>query len=78
MKDEVIKIIRLTTNKWRAQINESTNLWEDLGLDDLDSIEILMDIETKFNIHINDEKWEKCVNIEDILRLIEETINHKQ
>ena len=78
MKDEIIKVIRLTTDKWGIEINESTDLWEDLGLDDLDSVELLMAIETKFEITINDDKWDKCTNVEDVLKLIKETLTTKK
>ena len=77
MKEKIIKIIRLTNDRWGMEINESTELWQDLGFDTLDSIELLMDIETKFDLHINDDKWDKCVNVEDILKLVKETINKK-
>lgn len=34
------------------------NTFEDVGMDDLDNVEFLMDIERKYDIIIKDEEWE--------------------
>lgn len=47
-------------------IQESTNLTNDLGMDSLDSIEILMEFEKMFNIDISDSEAEKVRTILDI------------
>ena len=57
MKNKNRNISR-TLLKCFSKLNDSVTMEtkiEDLGLDDLDKIEILMDIENKFNISIPDD-----------------------
>ena len=42
-----------------------------LGLDSLDKIEILMEIEEEFDIEIDDEKAEEWKNLENIVDYLE-------
>lgn len=75
MKETIIKLIRKIKGDWESKINEQTDLYSDLMFDELDSIELLMDSEVKFNIRINDLEWDKCNNVKDVIALIDKTIN---
>lgn len=75
MKETIIKLIRKIKGDWESKINEQTDLYSDLMFDELDSIELLMDSEVKFNIRINDLEWDKCNNVKEVIALIDKTIN---
>lgn len=75
MKETIIKLIRKIKGDWESEINEHTDLYNDLMFDELDSIELLMDSEVKFKISINDLEWDKCKNVKDVISLIDKTIN---
>lgn len=57
-----------------SEIVPEANLREDLGMDSLDCIEIIMELEREFNIVISDDDAEKCVTFKDICDLVEELI----
>ena len=44
-------------------IQSDTSIQDDLGIDSLDYVEIIMEIEKKFNIRITDEESEKFKTI---------------
>lgn len=50
--------------------SENSHLRNDLGIDSLDMVEILMDCEKWFNIHISDDEAEKCSIVDDVVELI--------
>jgi acyl carrier protein len=49
--------------------------FEDLGLDSLDTVELLIKIEAKFNITIPDDIYEGFINIKDYVNYLEGKIN---
>lgn len=49
---------------------EKVNLIEDLGCDELDVIELIMDLEIKFGITISEEDGNKLMTVGDIYRLM--------
>ena len=48
---------------------------EDLGIDSLEIIEIIMDLEQYYMIELNDDLINKCRTVQDITILVENTIN---
>ena len=55
-------------------IQEDANFENDLGIDSLDFIEIILEIEKKFKIKISDEESEKLRTVKSITRLIKQKI----
>jgi acyl carrier protein len=55
-------------------IQEDASFDDDLGIDSLDFIEIIMEIEKKFRIKISDEESEKLRTVASITRLIKQKI----
>lgn len=47
------------------------SLFEDLGLDSLDLIELSMDIEDRFAIQVSDDELRSVVTVADVVALIE-------
>ncbi len=41
-----------------------------LGCDCLDEVEILMELEREFDIRIDDDKFELCKNVSDLIELV--------
>lgn len=56
--------------------NECSSLTMDLGLDSMDSIELIMDLEKQFNITIPDEEAERMKTVGDIANYIEAKMGH--
>lgn len=57
-------------------ITEETTL-QDLGLDSLDTVSALMDIEEELGIEFSTDEFANAKNIKDVLSLIENKINQK-
>jgi len=55
-----------------ASIKPETSLMKDLEADSLDAVEIIMAIETEYDIEIPDEDAEKFQTIGDIAKFVEE------
>jgi acyl carrier protein len=58
-------------------IQEDASLEDDLGIDSLDFVEIIMEVEKKFKIKISDEESEKLRTVKNITRLIKQKISSK-
>ncbi len=57
------------------EVMYNTDIYNDLSVDSLDSVEIAMEIEKEFNIPIKDEDWEKVRTVGDIYQLIMITLS---
>jgi len=53
-------------------VTEDTNLMKDLEADSLDAVEIIMAIESQFDIEIPDEEAEKFQTVEDLVEYVDE------
>lgn len=71
LEKQIIDIIEQNTNQ------EINSLDDKLQFDSLDAIEILMNIEEKFDIYgeIDDDDFCKCRTIKDILNIVQQTIS---
>ena len=58
-------------------INEKTNFFEDLLIDELNMLEIIISIEFEFDIDISDKVTEDIITVGDITKLVENNINLK-
>lgn len=63
-KDPNMEITELTTMK-------------DMGIDSLDTVELVMDIEDTLEIEIDDEDLKKCKNVGELIDLTEKTVEEK-
>lgn len=67
---EIKEPILETLSEWaQVDINEllaDTRIATDLGLDSLDFLEVVMEIEARLDIHIEDEDVEKCVTVAEL------------
>lgn len=53
-----------------SEVKEQTNLEETLGMDSLDRVELIMDIEKEFSITIPDDEAEKAITTKDYVDLV--------
>jgi len=60
-----------------VEILEKSNFKKDFQADELDMIEILMGIEDKFELSINDKKADKWKTVENILTYLYKELNIK-
>ena len=53
------------------QIKEESNLKEDLGIDSLAAMQLILDMEKEFNIHVEDEEVMGIEKVADVIALLE-------
>jgi acyl carrier protein len=56
----------------RGSIKPSDDIQQDLGLDSLAVMELVSDIETRFDVNIPTEMFEKIRTVEDVARAVVE------
>ncbi len=54
------------------EVTASANFTNDLGADSLDTVELIMEFEKKFNISIPDDQAEKIATVGDAIAYIEQ------
>lgn len=76
MIEKIKEIIAEQANlKDKNSLTMETNLQEELGLDSLDAVEIIMQLEEEFDIQVPDEAFFEVKTIGDIAYYIEKAIN---
>ena len=70
VKEQIIKILSDKLGCDEEIIDNETSITNDLGADSLDVVEIIMEIERQFDIHISDEDAEKIATVGDLINEI--------
>jgi acyl carrier protein len=70
MRSELIKVFQQHVQDG-ANVNESSHLVADLGIDSLGQMEVVADIEDTFRLNIPDEALRDIETIADVARAIE-------
>lgn len=71
MFEEIKKVLVESANVDANKVTMEANLKDDLAIDSLDAVELVLDLETKFDIKIEDEEIESLVTVADIVKLVE-------
>ncbi|MBP5638775.1 MAG: acyl carrier protein [Victivallales bacterium] len=70
----VVKIITEQLNCQESQVVPEAKFIEDLGADSLDTIELVMALESAFNTDIPDEEAEQLTTVGDAISYVEKKI----
>jgi acyl carrier protein len=71
---EVKDILVESINKLEFDAIKLTDTLEDLGADSLDSVEIIMSLEEKYNIKISEDVFADIHTVQDIVNYINDTV----
>lgn len=71
VEDRVKQIIIEQTGVKPEEITLQSHLVNDLGLDSLDSVELVMALEEEFDIEIEDETAEKLVTVQQVVEHVQ-------
>ena len=72
-KQEIIDIISETFLNGEIP-NDNDRFLEDLGMGDLDLLELVVELEELFDIAIPDEQWRATKTINDVFQIIDKTL----
>ena len=73
--EEIREIICEQLKAKPEEVKLETSLIEDLAVDSLDTIELVMALEEKFNIEIPDEDAEGMNTVDDVIRYVAKKTN---
>ena len=71
IQDKTKALISSKMKVAESEITEEKNLFNDLGADSLDFVELSMTLEHEFNVKFNEEDTSKIKTVGDVYRLIE-------
>ena len=75
MFEKVVSIMENVLNIDGADITEATDFKDDLGLDSLDIVELLLQLEEEYGIHFDDVDMTNITTVQDLLDAIEAQLN---
>ncbi len=71
MSEIVYQVIKETLTDDEAKLVPTAKLIDDLGADSLSAVEIVMELEKKLDISIDDSEVDQIVTIQDIINIVE-------
>lgn len=72
IEEQIVPLIAEKLGVNPSEVTLDASFTNDLGADSLDTVELMLDFEKKFNIAIPDDQQEKITTVGDVIRLIEE------
>jgi len=70
-KETVIKLVAEHFDISKDTVKLESNVFDDLGADSLDSIELVLELEKNFDIEVLDEEIDGIQTVQDILDLVD-------
>lgn len=82
-KDEIFVLVREMIADYMSEmsiedITLDSNLSHDIGMDSLDEITVIAEIEKRFNIRIDDDKWPVFISVNDLVEEIVRCLDAKK
>lgn len=74
VEDRIKQIIVDQTGVKPEEVTPKSHLVNDLGLDSLDSVELVMALEEEFDIEIEDEIAEKLVTVQQVVEHVQSKV----
>lgn len=71
IRQTLIELLEADTGEKYSHLDDHTNLREGLGLDSVDVVSIVSQIERRFRIRLTQQELEKLVTVADVLHLLE-------
>ena len=71
IRQTLIEILEADTGEKYADLADDANLREGLGLDSVDVVSIVSQVERRFHIRLTHQELEKLVTVGDVLDLLE-------
>ncbi len=70
MLEQIKKVLVDAINVDEALVTENASLKDDLDIDSLSAVELALELETEFDVTIEDEELAKLETVQDIMDLI--------
>ena len=70
--NDIVPIIAEKLGVDPAEVTMEASFTNDLGADSLDTVELMMEFEKRFNLSIPDDQQENITSVGDVVKLIEQ------
>jgi acyl carrier protein len=71
IKEQVYDLVADHLGVAKDTLTDETHFKKDLGIDSLDSVEMVMELEEEFDVKIEDDESEKLLTVGDVVKLME-------
>ncbi len=71
LKEELVHFLAERFQLESGKIEETTDFTADLGLNSMGAVELLNDVETRFHCRIPEHAIPRCVQVKDLLAVIQ-------
>ena len=75
IRQTLVELLEADTGETHPDLNDATKLREGLGLDSVDVVSIVSQIERRFRIRLSQQELEKLVTVGDVLSLLESKLS---
>jgi acyl carrier protein len=75
IRDTLVEVLEADTGENYADLKDTDNLREGLGLDSVDVVSVVSQIERRFHIRLTHQELEKLVTVGDVLDLLQTKVN---
>ena len=75
IRQTLIELLEADTGEKYDDLQDSANLREGLGLDSVDVVSIVSQVERRFHIRLSHQELEKLVTVADVLNLLHDKLN---
>ncbi len=75
IRQTLIELMEADTGENYAHLDDSKNLRTDLGLDSVDVVSIVSQVERRFRIRLSQQDLEKLVTVGDVLDLLQSKLD---
>jgi acyl carrier protein len=75
IRNTLVELLEADTGESYKDLEETDNLREGLGLDSVDVVSVVSQVERKFHLRLTHEELEKLVTVGDVLDLLEVKLN---
>jgi acyl carrier protein len=74
LRRTLVELLEADTGEKYADLEESATLRDGLGLDSVDVVSVVSQIERQFRVRLTHEELEKLVTVSDVLNLLQAKI----
>jgi acyl carrier protein len=74
----LIELMEADTGEIYANIDDSKNLRTELGLDSVDVVSVVSQVERRFRIRLSQQDLQKLVTVGDVLDLLQKKLNEAE
>jgi acyl carrier protein len=76
-QEKVCRVIAAQMGLETFEVTPDKTLLTELAMDSLDCVEMVMELEDRFEIEISDEEAEKCQTVQNVITLVDSKLSPK-